>query len=174
MRVGVWRVVLLFWVILPWGAQAEMLRASLRVNGLACPFCAFGIEKKLREVVGVETVDVLLDEGIVQLALKPANRVTIPVLEQAVERAGFELSGLRLAVRGRLVEDSPSTVLDAGSASRFLLLEKAAGRLRPIAGKTAEAIRAASVSGPVIVEGAIDGTESGLRRLVVELFEGTP
>ena len=34
-------------------ARADMRAAELRVNGLSCPFCAFGIEKKLRRVSGV-------------------------------------------------------------------------------------------------------------------------
>ncbi len=31
---------------------------KLRVDGLACPFCAYGIEKQLSKLEGVERIDV--------------------------------------------------------------------------------------------------------------------
>ena len=42
-------------------ARAEVLGAELEVSGMSCPFCAFGIEKKLRAVQGVRDVTVFLD-----------------------------------------------------------------------------------------------------------------
>ncbi len=40
-------------------ANAAFVSAELRVNGLGCPFCAFGIEKKLLDVDGVTGVEVV-------------------------------------------------------------------------------------------------------------------
>ena len=65
------RVSIIRWIVaslalllaIPVTSQAEILEATLQVNGMSCPFCAFGIEKKLRSVDGVQEVDVLLDEG---------------------------------------------------------------------------------------------------------------
>lgn len=37
----------------------------IRVDGLACPYCAYGIEKKLNELAGVKFITMNLDEGIV-------------------------------------------------------------------------------------------------------------
>lgn len=38
---------------------------QMRVDGLSCPFCAYGIEKKLKAISGVKTVDVDLERGLV-------------------------------------------------------------------------------------------------------------
>ena len=40
-------------IAVPLTSHAEILEAELQVNGMSCPFCAFGIEKKLRRVEGV-------------------------------------------------------------------------------------------------------------------------
>ncbi len=38
---------------------------QMRVDGLACPYCAYGIEKKLSAIDGVEKIDVDLENGLV-------------------------------------------------------------------------------------------------------------
>ena len=102
-------------------ARAELLGAELRVNGLACPFCAFGIEKKLLAVDGVETVEVLLDEGRVELAFTSGNKATIQQLHEAVAGAGFEVAELRVEARGRLLGDAETPVLEVAPGLRLRL-----------------------------------------------------
>ena len=43
-------------LLLPMGVYADSLVYSLQVNGLACPFCAYGVEKKLSSIEGVEDI----------------------------------------------------------------------------------------------------------------------
>ena len=91
-------------------ARAEILTADLRVNGMTCPFCTFGIEKKLRAVDGVQEVKILFDEGILKLTLAPDNKATTGDLDGAVKKSGFKISGLTLKIRGKLVEDQKGPV----------------------------------------------------------------
>ncbi len=46
-------------------AMAAKTIYSIRVDGLACPYCAYGIEKKLNELDGVKFRSMDLDKGIV-------------------------------------------------------------------------------------------------------------
>jgi len=63
------------------------------IKGLACPFCAYGLEKKLKKLPGVAEVYVGLNEGIAQLKLnKKDDPPTQKQLKKAVEDAGFTLS----------------------------------------------------------------------------------
>ena len=64
-------------------ANATFVSAELRVNGISCPFCAFGIEKKLLDVDGVEAIEVFLDDGRITLTFVPDNAVTVSDLERA-------------------------------------------------------------------------------------------
>ena len=61
----------------------------MRVDGLACPFCAYGIQKKLEALDATAEVDIRLNEGLVLLSLKPEQNVTDEVLTQTVKDAGF-------------------------------------------------------------------------------------
>ncbi len=155
----------------PVATQAEFVDAELRVDGMACPFCAFGIEKKLRAVQGVRDLEVLLDEGIIELGFEADSAATVGALEEAVKDAGFKLGRVRLTVRGRLVGGAPSPTLDAGGGSRFLLLERNDGRFGPIAAGTEQRIRKASADGIVVVRGEVHRHKEGLPGLVVEVVD---
>ncbi|VAW59534.1 hypothetical protein MNBD_GAMMA11-2917 [hydrothermal vent metagenome] len=69
-------------------ALAETTIYSVRVDGLACPYCAYGIEKKLNELKGVKFIDMDLDKGIV---IVEAYNVKLKdtQLKQLFQDAGF-------------------------------------------------------------------------------------
>ncbi len=71
-------------------AEAEQSpSAVIKVDGLSCPFCAYGLEKKLKQVNGVTKVEVEIKTGKVIVTLKPDLKVTDEALKKAVEKAGF-------------------------------------------------------------------------------------
>lgn len=70
-------------------AQAEVY--SLYVDGLACPFCAYGIEKELTSLDGVEKVEVDINKGVVVVTAAEGARIPEASLRQAVDNAGFTL-----------------------------------------------------------------------------------
>ncbi len=153
-------------------ARAEILNADLQVHGMACPFCAFGIEKKLLDVEGVTKVEVLLDEGRLQLQLAPGNAATPAAFEAAVEKAGFELADLAVEVRGTLDVGSTQTWLEAHRGLRLLLLERDGAGEQPLSPATRERLRV-DEEGHVVVSGRVLGTGEA-RRLLVELPQAGP
>jgi len=62
----------------------------IEVDGIACPFCAYGIEKRLKRIDGVAELSVLLEEGRVQLKMDEGATVSEERLREAVAEAGFE------------------------------------------------------------------------------------
>ncbi len=75
----------------PQTALAADTQYELGVDGLACPFCAFGIEKRLNTVEGVTDVQVDLGESVVRVTLREGHTLTEERARQAVEEAGFTL-----------------------------------------------------------------------------------
>lgn len=148
-------------------AHAEILSADLRVNGMTCPFCAFGIEKKLQGVDGVTKVEVLLDEGRLHLDLAPGNDATTAAFEAAVEKAGFELAGLAIEVRGTLAVESGETWLEAHGGPRFLLLEREGDGERALSPALRARLRVDD-RGQAVVSGRVLGATDA-PRLVVDL-----
>ncbi len=74
-------------------AGADGGRYALHVDGLACPFCAYGIEKQLRRVEGVEAIDVDVKTGRVVVTLAGGHALSEAQARKAVEDAGFTLRG---------------------------------------------------------------------------------
>jgi len=69
-------------------AFAETTVYSIRVDGLACPYCAYGIEKKLNELKGVKFIDMNLDKGIVTVETYDV-KLNDPQLKQLFQDSGF-------------------------------------------------------------------------------------
>ncbi len=61
----------------------------VRVDGASCPFCAFGLEKRLGHLEGVAEVRLEMKAGKVIVTLKRGAKVSEQALRQAVDEAGF-------------------------------------------------------------------------------------
>lgn len=72
----------------------------IEVAGLACPFCAYGIEKKLNAVEGVEHLETNIKEGTVMVTMKDGAKLDEATAKQAVKDAGFTLNGFEQAAPG--------------------------------------------------------------------------
>jgi len=89
-RIGLTLALMLFVV----AAFAEPQTYKLQIDGLACPFCAFGIEKKLSEIEGVDQLDTDMKSGVILLTMKDGVLLDEIEAKKAVDRAGFTLRGL--------------------------------------------------------------------------------
>lgn len=89
--IGIVILVGLLWSGLTMGAGTLY---ELRVDGLACPFCAYGIEKKLSRTAGVESVEVDLERGLVLVKAKEGARLTERQMRRLIEDTGFTLRGM--------------------------------------------------------------------------------
>lgn len=84
-------------------ATAGPQRIEMTVLGLSCPFCAYGLEKKLKKVEGLVHVDIDFKTGKVKMEVKDGSKVTDERLKQLVKDAGFEL---REIIRSAVSEPS--------------------------------------------------------------------
>jgi len=78
-------------LLLPAAAFAAQTRYQLRVDGLACPFCAYGIEKQLTRTDGVKDINVDINAGIVTVTMADGANMTKDQASRIVEDAGFTL-----------------------------------------------------------------------------------
>lgn len=62
---------------------------SVRVDGLSCAYCAYSLEKNLKELKGVEKVEINLKEGIALLTLKDGETIEDETIKQRVKDSGF-------------------------------------------------------------------------------------
>ena len=72
----------------------EFTYVKVEVKGLACPFCAYGLEKKLKDLDGVKTVKIDVEEGLAYLTVLKSKKPTKETLEKIVTDAGFTPSSI--------------------------------------------------------------------------------
>jgi len=78
-------------LLLPAAAFAAQSRYQLKVDGLACPFCAYGIEKQLTRTDGVKDIDIDINAGTVTVTMADGAKMTKDQASRIVEDAGFTL-----------------------------------------------------------------------------------
>lgn len=70
-------------------------KVEIRVDGVACPFCSYGLEKKLLLIDGVESYKIDIDKGIVTLKIINGKSIKEKELKEKVIEAGFTLVEVR-------------------------------------------------------------------------------
>lgn len=76
-------------------AQESNAVYTIQADGLACPFCAYGIEKQLSAIEGVASVETDIKSGTVTVTMKEGAALDEKVARKAVERAGFTMRGFK-------------------------------------------------------------------------------
>ncbi len=75
----------------PLAAEAGSHAYRLYVDGLACPFCAYGVEKNILGLKGVEKMDIDMEGGFVTVVMEGGKVLDEKVAKKAVADAGFTL-----------------------------------------------------------------------------------
>lgn len=87
----------LFYLLLCAPASAAGDEYHLGIDGLACPFCTYGIEKQLQKLDGVADLDTDLAQGLVKIRMNEGKTLTEAEAEKAVKKAGFKLRSFNQA-----------------------------------------------------------------------------
>ena len=62
---------------------------EISISGLACPFCAYGLEKNLTKLAAVESATVDLAANSARVTLKPGHETDLDAIKKAIVKAGF-------------------------------------------------------------------------------------
>ncbi|MDA2934477.1 heavy-metal-associated domain-containing protein [Acidobacteria bacterium AH-259-D05] len=90
----------LFVIFLVTGAGLAETKYVIGVDGLSCPFCAYGLEKKLKKVENVNSVSIDMDRGQAVVSPKAGTTIKEEALRKAVKEAGFSVSSLEKVESG--------------------------------------------------------------------------
>jgi len=77
------------------GAFAAEIKYEMRVDGLACPFCAYGIEKKLKAIKGTSKIDIDLDKGLVKVNMAEGTKLTEEEMNKLFNDSGFTYRSMK-------------------------------------------------------------------------------
>jgi len=142
-------------------AMANVGHYEVRVDGLACPFCAYGLEKKLKKLPGVSRVDVDLESGRASFDVASDTVLMPGPVREAVREAGFTPRGISVRASGTVQGDGDDLRFDVGDGGAFQLRGgDAFGQLREL---LADGHRA------VVITGAATGSDGQWRLRVDEI-----
>lgn len=74
-----------------WAASVH----SFKVDGLACPFCSYGVEKQLKAIPGVSGIKISIKTSTVTVTMKDGMKLTKTQADRAVKAAGFTMRNFR-------------------------------------------------------------------------------
>lgn len=106
----------------PVWSQVESVK--MRVDGLACPFCAYGLEKRIKDVPGVSNIEIRVQDGVLLLDADPDEAIALDHLEPAVEKAGFTAREITATAVGSVATVDDRHVLDVSGTDTELILEE--------------------------------------------------
>ena len=69
--------------------ETEDQLVVVNIDGLSCPFCAFGVEKKLKILEGLKDILIKMDEGQALLTFEAGVTIDVEAIKAAVDDSGF-------------------------------------------------------------------------------------
>lgn len=83
-------------------AMAQLIKVDQEVFGMDCAPCAYGLERGLNKMDGLEKVQVSLNEGKAYLQLASDNKLTLKKIQEEVKNNGFSARNAEVTVKGEL------------------------------------------------------------------------
>ncbi|MFH6983335.1 heavy-metal-associated domain-containing protein [Marinoscillum luteum] len=87
------------------GAMAQLIKVDQEVFGMDCAPCAYGLERGLKKMDGLEKVQVSLNDGKAYLKLAADNELTLQKIQQEVKNNGFSARNAKVTLKGELLKE---------------------------------------------------------------------
>ncbi len=153
-----------FILLTPFSGNAQIHTVTVSVKGMACPFCAYGVEKKLKKVKGVENISIDMKEGTVTLKAKEGLSIEVGQVPRAILDSGFTPGEINVVAEGVLEAAEREIILRPGGAPGLVLEGlKAAERNRLLA--------LAEAGARITIKGAVRRRPDGARALSPETLD---
>jgi hypothetical protein len=109
----------------------ERRTLKVRVDGIVCSFCAYGLEKNLSKLPFVKTKEfggdgilVNVKTGFVTITLNDSKKVNFGKIVKAITKGGYIVREMHLNLSGVVIRDENSiSIKDAGFPYFFILKE---------------------------------------------------
>ena len=85
------------------------------VEGLGCPFCAYGLEKKFKKVKGIKNVKIEIEEGYFSFTVPVENKITLEEIDTRVADAGYTPKAVKITRSNGEVEEFKFEIQDVAT-----------------------------------------------------------
>ncbi|MEP2774037.1 MAG: heavy metal-associated domain-containing protein [Fulvivirga sp.] len=87
------------------GAMAQLIKVDQEVFGMDCAPCAYGLERGLKKMDGLESVTVSLNDGKAYLKLGSDNELTLQKIQEVVKSNGFSARNAEVTLKGEMLKE---------------------------------------------------------------------
>lgn len=109
-------------ILFPLKGHAQLLEVKQTVFGMDCAPCAYGLEKRILQLNGVQSALVSLNDGLLTANLEKDNQLTLQRIRNAVKESGFKAKEASITVAGTLIKnESGNYILKTGAGEHFIL-----------------------------------------------------
>lgn len=106
-------------------AWAQIQELTIRVDGLTCPFCAYGLQKRLSRIDEIAAVSVDQPKGQAVVEVKPGQVPDFHEMREAVRDSGFTPRDFNVIATGRVEHWNGRLTLVVPENERFFLDDQA-------------------------------------------------
>ncbi|RMB57115.1 copper chaperone [Dokdonia sinensis] len=101
-------------------AQKAMDQFEIQVDGLGCPFCAYGLEKKFKEFKGIKKVAIDIETGDFSFQYPAEKALTMDDITKQVEKAGYTPITSKITRANGSVETSKANNTELSATSEIV------------------------------------------------------
>ncbi len=84
---------------------AQTDKFAVTVEGLGCPFCAYGLEKKFKELKVAKDIKIEITTGVMTFTADASNNLSIEKVSSQVDKAGYTTKDVKIIRANGKVEN---------------------------------------------------------------------
>lgn len=94
---------------------------TVQVDGLGCPFCAYGLEKKFKEFKGIKDVKIEMETGQFNFTFPSEKALSLEKIQNQVDKAGYTAVTTKITRADGTVEKSEQNVTELSEESKVVV-----------------------------------------------------
>ena len=103
-------------------SNAQITKVDQEVFGLDCAPCAYGLERGLKKMDGIEKVRVSLNDGKAYLDLTANNSLSLKQIQEEVKQNGFSARNAEVVLEGQLIKKDNALKIRVKNEEYYLTL----------------------------------------------------
>lgn len=101
-------------------SNAQITKVNQEVFGMDCAPCAYGLERGLKKMDGIEKVRVSLNDGKAYLDLTANNNLSLKQIQEEVKVNGFSAKNAEIVLEGQLVKENNTLKIRVNNEEYYL------------------------------------------------------
>jgi len=101
-------------------SKAQIQKVDQEVYGMDCAPCAYGLERGLKKMDGLQNVRVSLNDGKAYLELSEKSSLSLSQIQDEVKKNGFSAKKAEVVVEGTLINKNGGFELETGTETYII------------------------------------------------------